>query len=71
MLTKNGEPESYSEALRMKDSIQATKAMEDELRSLDKNQTWSLVKLPAGKKRTSGHSGSKMRSTITRGTKPY
>ena len=50
LLTENGEPESYSEALRMKDSIQWKKAMEDELGSLDKNQTWSLVKLPAGKK---------------------
>lgn len=50
LLTENGEPESYPEALRMKDSIQWKKAMEDELSSLDKNQTWSLVKLPAGKK---------------------
>ncbi|KAI3764834.1 hypothetical protein L2E82_14851 [Cichorium intybus] len=50
LLTENGEPESYPEALRMKDSIQWKKAMEDELSSLDKNHTWSLVKLPAGKK---------------------
>ncbi|KAI3767934.1 hypothetical protein L2E82_18363 [Cichorium intybus] len=50
LLTENGEPESYPEALRMKDSIQWKRAMEDELSSLDKNQTWSLVKLPAGKK---------------------
>ena len=34
----------------MKDSIQWKRAMEDELSSLDKNHTWSLVKLPAGKK---------------------
>ena len=34
----------------MKDSIQWKKAIEDELSSLDKNHTWSLVKLPAGKK---------------------
>ncbi|CAH9052071.1 unnamed protein product, partial [Cuscuta epithymum] len=46
LLTENGEPESYSEALTMKDSIQWKKAMKDELDSLDKNQTWSLVKLP-------------------------
>ncbi|CAH9124278.1 unnamed protein product [Cuscuta epithymum] len=34
----------------MKDSIQWKNAMEDELDSLEKNQTWSLVKLPPGKK---------------------
>lgn len=34
----------------MKDSIQWKKAMEEEFSSLDKNQTWSLVKLPTGKK---------------------
>ncbi|CAH9127437.1 unnamed protein product, partial [Cuscuta epithymum] len=50
LLTENGEPESYSEALAVRDSIQWKKAMKDELDSLDKNQTWSLVKLPPGKK---------------------
>ena len=34
----------------MKDSVQWKKAMEEELRSLDKNDTWSLVKLPAKKR---------------------
>ena len=50
LLTENGEPESYPEALGMNNSIQWKKAMEEEMNSLDKNKTWFLVKLPNGKK---------------------
>ncbi|GJW01997.1 retrovirus-related pol polyprotein from transposon TNT 1-94 [Tanacetum coccineum] len=46
----NGEPESYSEALSSKESVQWKKAINEEMVSLEKNQTWSLVRLPAGKK---------------------
>ncbi|GJT89289.1 hypothetical protein Tco_1071006 [Tanacetum coccineum] len=47
---KNGEPESYSEALSSKEFVQWKKAINEEMVSLEKNQTWSLVRLPVGKK---------------------
>jgi hypothetical protein len=50
LLTENGEPESYSEAVKMKDSFQWERAMKEEMSSLDKNKTWVLVKLPRDKK---------------------
>ncbi|KAJ0726248.1 putative RNA-directed DNA polymerase [Helianthus annuus] len=50
LLTENGEPESYSEAVKMKDFLQWEHAMKDEMSSLDKNKTWVLVKLPPDKR---------------------
>ncbi|GJY88896.1 retrovirus-related pol polyprotein from transposon TNT 1-94 [Tanacetum coccineum] len=50
LLTENGEPESFSEALSSKESVQWKKAIIEEMVSLEKNQTCSLVILPAGKK---------------------
>ncbi|GJV16790.1 retrovirus-related pol polyprotein from transposon TNT 1-94 [Tanacetum coccineum] len=50
LLTKNGEPESYLESLSSKEFVQWEKAINEELVSLEKNQTWSLVTLPTGKK---------------------
>nr|GEW81567.1 hypothetical protein [Tanacetum cinerariifolium] len=50
LLTGNGKPESYSEALSSKESVQWKKAINEEIVSLEKNQTRSLVRLPAGKK---------------------
>ncbi|GKB55831.1 retrovirus-related pol polyprotein from transposon TNT 1-94 [Tanacetum coccineum] len=50
LMTDNGEPESHSEALSTKESIQWKKAINEEIISLEKNQTWSLVRLPTGKK---------------------
>ncbi|GJR12199.1 retrovirus-related pol polyprotein from transposon TNT 1-94 [Tanacetum coccineum] len=50
IMTKNGKPESYSKALNRKESIQWKKAINEEISSLEMNQTWSLVRLPAGKK---------------------
>ncbi|GJU95384.1 retrovirus-related pol polyprotein from transposon TNT 1-94 [Tanacetum coccineum] len=41
---------SYSEALSSKESVQWKKAIFEEMVSLEKNQTCSLVRLPAGKK---------------------
>ncbi|GJW40694.1 retrovirus-related pol polyprotein from transposon TNT 1-94 [Tanacetum coccineum] len=49
-LLENGEPESYSEALSSKESVQWKKAIIEEMVSLEKNQTWSLVRISAGKK---------------------
>lgn len=50
LLIENGEPECYSKDFKMKDFVHCKKAMEEEFSSLDKNMTWSLVKLPEGKK---------------------
>ena len=50
LLTENGEPQSYSEAVDLDDSSQWENAMRDEMGSLLKNKTWDLTKLPAGKK---------------------
>ncbi|GJV22325.1 retrovirus-related pol polyprotein from transposon TNT 1-94 [Tanacetum coccineum] len=44
LLTENGEPESYSEALSRKESVQWKKAINEEMVSLEKNQTCSLVR---------------------------
>ncbi|GJQ99102.1 hypothetical protein Tco_0522087 [Tanacetum coccineum] len=50
LLTENGEPESYSEALSSKEFVQWKKAINEEMVSLEKNQMCSLVRLPARKK---------------------
>ncbi|GJZ62198.1 putative RNA-directed DNA polymerase [Tanacetum coccineum] len=47
---QNGEPESYSEAFSSKELVHWKKTIYEEMVSLEKNQTWSLVRLPAGKK---------------------
>ena len=50
LLTDEGEPESFDEALQVEDSIKWEHAMDDEMRSLEKNDTWVLTELPAGKR---------------------
>ena len=50
LLTDEGEPESFDEALQVEDSIKWEQAMDDEMRSLEKNDTWVLTELPAGKR---------------------
>jgi ATP-binding cassette subfamily B (MDR/TAP) protein 1 len=50
LLTENGEPQCYTEAVQMDDSVKWESAMNEEIMSLEKNETWSLTKLPAGKK---------------------
>ncbi|KAJ9548930.1 hypothetical protein OSB04_021473 [Centaurea solstitialis] len=50
LLTENGEPESYSEAVKLKDSFQWEHAMKEEMGSQNKNKTWELTKLPRDKK---------------------
>ncbi|GJW46818.1 retrovirus-related pol polyprotein from transposon TNT 1-94 [Tanacetum coccineum] len=50
LLTENGEPESYSEALSSKEFVRWKKAINEEMVSLEKNQTCSLVRISAGKK---------------------
>ncbi|KAL8106789.1 hypothetical protein AgCh_023527 [Apium graveolens] len=50
LLTEEGEPQCYSEALQVNDSVPWKSAMDEEMSSLEKNETWSLTELPAGKK---------------------
>ncbi|GJT66420.1 retrovirus-related pol polyprotein from transposon TNT 1-94, partial [Tanacetum coccineum] len=50
LLTENYELESYSKALSSKESVQWKKSIIEEMFSLEKNHTCSLVRLPAGKK---------------------
>jgi len=49
-LTDAGELEHFVEAMHGDESIKWELAMEDEIKSLQKNKTWSLTKLPEGKK---------------------
>lgn len=50
LFTNGGEPETYVEALQVKNSIKWELAMKDEIDSLMTNQTWELTKLPTGRK---------------------
>ena len=50
LLTNDGEPESYDEALQDENSSKWELAMKDEMDSLLGNQTWELTELPVGKK---------------------
>ncbi|GKD81034.1 retrovirus-related pol polyprotein from transposon TNT 1-94 [Tanacetum coccineum] len=49
LLTENDEPESYSESLSSKESVQWKKAIIEEMVSLENNQTCSLVRISTGK----------------------
>ncbi|WVZ86727.1 hypothetical protein U9M48_033466 [Paspalum notatum var. saurae] len=46
----NSEPSNYSEAITSADCNNWVTVMQDEMESLDKNDTWDLVKLPIDKK---------------------
>ncbi|KAE8728571.1 hypothetical protein F3Y22_tig00004205pilonHSYRG00041 [Hibiscus syriacus] len=61
LLTDNGEPECYDEAMQAEDSVKWEFSMKDEMDSLMSNQTWELAELPQARKRstTSGFTGSK------------
>ena len=50
LLTDAGEPEHFAEAMQRNESIKWELAIEDEIKSFQKNKTWSLTKLPEGKK---------------------
>ncbi|GJV51629.1 ribonuclease H-like domain-containing protein [Tanacetum coccineum] len=50
LLTENGEPDSYSEVLSSKESVQWKKAIIEEMVSLKMKEACSLVRLPTGKK---------------------
>ena len=44
-----GEPSCYKEAMSKDDKLKWEQAMESEMDSIEKNQTWELVQLPKGK----------------------
>ena len=50
LLTEEGEPESFQEAVSHQDNENWLQAMHDEMDSLEKNHTYELVELPKGKK---------------------
>lgn len=56
--------------MRMKESIQWKKALEEELSLLGKNHTWSLVKLPTRKKKLQNKWVFRVKDEID-GTKRY
>ena len=70
LLTDEGEPESFDEALQVEDSIKWEQAMDDETRSLEKNDTWVWTELPAGKRDLlrSGCSESRLRQMEKEGS---
>lgn len=47
-LVNNKEPKSYKEAMRSKDHTKWRLTMEEEMESLYKNKTWTLVEKPSG-----------------------
>ena len=49
MLTNCGEPSCYKDAMSRDDKLKWERAMESEMDSIEKNQTWELVPLPQGK----------------------
>jgi hypothetical protein len=50
LLMLMGEPETYKEAIESLDSEKWMDAMNSEIQSMERNQTWDLVKLPQGRK---------------------
>ncbi|KAE8682957.1 AGC (cAMP-dependent, cGMP-dependent and protein kinase C) kinase family protein, putative isoform 1 [Hibiscus syriacus] len=50
LLTENGEPECYDEAIQVEDSVKWESSMKNEMDSFMSNQTWELVELPPCKK---------------------
>ena len=50
MLTDEGEPKTYQEAILHESKKEWVKSMQEEVRSLLENHTYDLVKLPQGKK---------------------
>jgi hypothetical protein len=50
LLTDSSEPECYEEAMRVDTKIKWEQGMKQEMDSLEKNHTWDLVQLLAGKR---------------------
>ncbi|KAL4323155.1 hypothetical protein GQ457_11G027600 [Hibiscus cannabinus] len=50
LLTEDGEPSTFQEAMNNSDASQWMTAMQEEIEALHKNNTWDLVPLPQGRK---------------------
>ena len=50
LVTANGDPYTYAEAMESPDRERWVQDMSEEMHSLHKNDTWQLMKLPQGKK---------------------
>ncbi|KAE8706560.1 hypothetical protein F3Y22_tig00110392pilonHSYRG00195 [Hibiscus syriacus] len=50
LLTEDGEPSTYQEAINNLDASLWMMAMQEEIKALHKNNTWDLVPLPQGRK---------------------
>jgi len=50
LLTDGGEPESYEEAMLHEEKDKWYITMQEEMKSLNENYTFELVKLPQGKR---------------------
>ncbi|GMJ14768.1 hypothetical protein HRI_005146000 [Hibiscus trionum] len=50
LLTEDGEPSTFEEAMNNSDASQWMAAMQEEIEALHKNNTWELVPLPQGRK---------------------
>ncbi|KAH9659545.1 hypothetical protein KPL70_023885 [Citrus sinensis] len=50
LLTENGEPSTFHEALESSDIALWMIAMQEEIKALHKNKTWELIPLPRGRK---------------------
>ncbi|KAE8696710.1 Tyrosine decarboxylase 1 [Hibiscus syriacus] len=50
LLTEEGEPSTYQEAINSSDASLWMMAMQEEIEALHKNNTWDLVPLPQGRK---------------------
>ncbi|CAN1285750.1 Retrovirus-related Pol polyprotein from transposon TNT 1-94, partial [Linum perenne] len=48
--TIEGVPNSFREAVQSPEHVKWQEAMKEEMKSLEKNKTWSLVQLPSGKR---------------------
>ena len=50
LLTEDGEPTTFMEAMRNPDASMWMTTMQEEIEALHRNHTWKLVELPAGRK---------------------
>ena len=50
LLTEDGEPSTFHEAINGTDASLWMAAMQEEIEALHKNKTWELVSLPQGRK---------------------
>jgi hypothetical protein len=50
LVSFDGEPSSFQEAIKVSESAQWKKDMKEEMDALERNKTWDLLELPKDKK---------------------